>query len=269
MISVLIVDDEHLVRKGLRMTIDWRSLGYEVAGEASNGLEALQLVGSLKPDVVITDVRMPLMDGIEFMREIRRQALQTRLVVISGYEDFAYAKGAVDYGADGYILKPVDNSQLVALLDKLAKEIRQDSLLQQLYRERLIGRLASLLNEIRIRKVGQTHALVEEVLRVIESCYMEDLSVKLLADRLHISPYYMMRVFKERQNKTINTYLTEYRVERAKRLLADRRTKVYEVGAMVGFPDPKYFSQVFKKIVAMTPKEYQQMASVLQGGAEP
>ena len=225
-------------------------------------------MGSLRPEVVITDVRMPLMDGIEFMREVRKQSYQTRFLVISGYEDFAYAKGAVDYGAVGYILKPVDNSQLIELLVRMAREIKQDSLLQQLYRERLIERLASVLNAVRARKAGQTHVLVEEVIREIESRYMEDLSVKLLADLLHISPYYMMRVFKEHQNTTINAYLTEFRMEKAKRLLGDRRTKVYEVGAKVGFPEPKYFSQVFKKYTSMTPKEYQQQASMLQGGAE-
>jgi two-component system response regulator YesN len=211
---------------------------------------------------------MPLMDGIEFMREVRKQSDRIRFLVISGYEDFAYAKGAVDYGAVGYILKPVDNDQLTELLVRLAKDIQQDSLLQQLYRERLIERLASAVNQIRTRKAGQTHVLVEEVIREIESRYMEDLSVKQLADLLHISPFYMMRVFKEHQRKTINAYLTDFRLEKAKLLLRDRSTKVYEVGAMVGFPMPKYFSQVFKKHTSLTPKEYQQRASLLQGGTE-
>jgi len=152
MIRTLIVDDEYLVRMGLRVTMDWEALGYVIVGEATNGLEALQSMGSLRPDVVITDVRMPQMDGIEFMREVRKQSSRVRFLVISGYEDFAYAKGAVDYGAAGYILKPVDNGQLAEYLIKLAQEINQETMLQQLYRERLIGRLASAINAVRAKK---------------------------------------------------------------------------------------------------------------------
>ncbi|MFD0714500.1 response regulator [Paenibacillus sp. GCM10027626] len=267
MIRAMVVDDEYLVRMGLRATVDWEGLGYEVVGEAANGVEALQSIEKMQPDLVVTDVRMPLMDGIELMREVRRRTGTTRFVVVSGYEDFAYAKGAVDYGASGYILKPVDNGKLEELLAKLAGEIRQDSLLQQLYRERLLGRLVVALRQARNRKAAQSHLLVEEAVREIEARYMEELSVNQLADRLHISPYYLMRIFKEYKNKTINAYLTEYRIHMAKLLLQDRRTKVYEVGAKVGIPDPKYFSQLFKKHVALTPKEYQRQAA-LPGGTE-
>lgn len=124
MFKVLLVDDEVFVRKGLQELIDWEQLGYVVAGEAENGEEALAMMESLRPDLVITDIRMPVLDGLELIRSVMETGgLDPIFIIISGYHDFKYAQQALRYGVHDYVLKPIDDEELSAALKKLAGKI--------------------------------------------------------------------------------------------------------------------------------------------------
>ncbi|GAA0349035.1 response regulator transcription factor [Bacillus horti] len=118
--KVLLVDDEKFVRMGLRSLIDWEKCGYEVCGEATNGEEAIHFIKQAAPDLVITDIKMPVVDGLELIREIKENLeLQTNFIIVSGHNDFAYAQKAVRYGVLDYILKPIDKDELQKSLSKL------------------------------------------------------------------------------------------------------------------------------------------------------
>ena len=108
MLKVLLVDDEVIIRQGLKKIIDWQSIGFEIAGEASNGDEAIELTEILSPDVVITDIRMAQSDGIELLRELKKRKTDCKIIVISGYDDFSYVQEAMAANAYSYLLKPVD-----------------------------------------------------------------------------------------------------------------------------------------------------------------
>lgn len=116
MYRILIVDDERIIRVGLKKIIDWDEHGIEIAGEASNGLEALESFRSLKPDLVLTDIKMPVMDGFELIKEIRKDSAKTKIIIISGYDDFQYAKEALKYGVENYIIKPINKEELSSTL---------------------------------------------------------------------------------------------------------------------------------------------------------
>ncbi len=105
MIQVMIVDDEMLARAGLRSLIDWNAHGYELVGEADNGQKALELIEQLKPSIVLTDARMPVMDGVELIRECAERGTDTRFIVLSAYGDYDYVRNALKYGAVDYLLK--------------------------------------------------------------------------------------------------------------------------------------------------------------------
>lgn len=117
--SVLIVDDEPMIREGLRTLIDWEKYGYEVAGLARNGKEGYEKFRSLKPDLIIADIKMPEMDGITLLENIREQNKRTRFILLSGYADFDYAKRAISCGAEAYLLKPIDEEELIDKLIEL------------------------------------------------------------------------------------------------------------------------------------------------------
>jgi Response regulator containing CheY-like receiver domain and AraC-type DNA-binding domain len=119
----MLVDDEPIVRKGIRTSINWSSYGIEIVGEAPNGMAALEKALELKPHIVITDIRMPLMDGLQLSENLRKELPDTQIVILSGYEDFAYAKRALRIGVNDYLLKPVGEKELVSLLLKLKEEL--------------------------------------------------------------------------------------------------------------------------------------------------
>ncbi|KRF06792.1 two-component system response regulator [Paenibacillus sp. Soil766] len=127
MYRIMLVDDEVGVRNSIKAKIDWASAGFAIALEAANGLEALQLLGEQPlPDIVITDVRMPQMDGIAFVNACKEKYPGLRIIVLSGYSDFEYMKAAIQLGVKDYLLKPVVRSELTALLGKLAAELEED-----------------------------------------------------------------------------------------------------------------------------------------------
>lgn len=136
MYKVLIVDDEPEIRQGLRLKIDWDGLGFAIAGEASNGEEALRFLAREAVDVVLTDMNMPAMDGIAFLDACHNEYPSLRLVVITGYEDFQYAKSAVRNHARDYLLKPVTREELAEAVSKVKKELDQERQVQD--REQLV-----------------------------------------------------------------------------------------------------------------------------------
>ena len=125
MFSVLLVDDEKIILQGLKHGFDWASHNFEVVGEASDGIEAIKKIKDLNPDIVITDIRMPKYDGIEFMKALKASHFDTEIVVLSGYDDFMYAKEALDAGAFTYLLKPVNLDVLSETINKLKDKIEK------------------------------------------------------------------------------------------------------------------------------------------------
>ncbi|RCX17531.1 two-component system response regulator YesN [Anaerobacterium chartisolvens] len=127
MINTLIVDDEILLRKGLIALIDWKALGFQITGEASNGLEANEFIENNAVDLVISDIRMPIVSGIDLMRSVRERQKDIKFIILSGYDDFSYAQNALKYGAVSYVLKPFEEEEMVAELQKVKNDIEQSA----------------------------------------------------------------------------------------------------------------------------------------------
>ncbi|MBT2697458.1 response regulator [Bacillus sp. ISL-40] len=124
--KVIITDDEIQIRKGLRMKVDWEEEGFEIVGEASNGKDTLELLGCMDIDLVITDMRMPIMDGIEFAKRCQQEFPKVKVIVLSGYCDFELVRGSMKEGVRDYLLKPVAPDELVEALRKIRKEIEEE-----------------------------------------------------------------------------------------------------------------------------------------------
>ena len=127
MYRVIIVDDEPVIRKGLRETIEWDSLGLEVAGEAADGIEALKLIKAVRPEILITDIRMPDMDGIQLIQEVKKLDFDVKITILSGYSEYDYLKAAIRLGVDNYLLKPIDNDELISNLKNAVSEIEKEA----------------------------------------------------------------------------------------------------------------------------------------------
>ncbi|WP_252361570.1 response regulator, partial [Paenibacillus terrae] len=174
----IVVDDEIFTRKGLLQLMDWEACGFEVVGEADNGEDALELIGSVHPDLVITDIRMPVLDGLELIRcVIGRWTDHPAFIILSGYSDFAYAQQALRHGVHDFMLKPIDEKDFSATLRRLSKRLHHEQQNAQLYQSRRTGELLETLT-----MNGEDDVVVpawEQQLRLGEAAHMYYVLVEL------------------------------------------------------------------------------------------
>jgi len=249
-ISMLIVDDEPIISQGLRYTIPWETYGVDVIGEAADGKEALEIIAQQPVDLVLTDVRMPEMDGIELAKTIQAEFPVTRVIIISGYEEFEYAREALRYGVRDYLLKPVDIDQLLDTVQKMKEEIVREK--ESSVQEEQNNWTAFLQKENEEKKSW----VIEKAKEYILAHFQGDLKASEVANELHITPNYFSMIFKKEMGKSFNEYLNDIRIEKAKYLLMDTSDRVFEIATEVGYKEYKYFVQVFRKKTGMTPTDY-------------
>jgi two-component system response regulator YesN len=154
MYKVLIVDDEYMIREGLKRIIAWGEYGLEITGEAENGKEALEMIAWKKPDIIIADIKMPIMSGLELIKEINRQKLNVRIIVLSGYDEFEFVKNAMKYGAGNYLLKPVSTEELTLAINEIVDDMDKSLVYDVIKTEGLIFFRNSVLNRIIKNEIG-------------------------------------------------------------------------------------------------------------------
>ena len=243
--KVLIVDDEAPIRKALSQTINWPLLDCEIYDTASNGKDAIKKLEQEQIDLVITDVKMPLIDGIELSRYIYEQHLHTRVIILSGYAEFTYAQSAIQYQVSKYLLKPVSKDQLIEAVKDVLKNKLESSETDS----------ATNIESNTAGSAASYSFFVKQALTYINAHLTEDLSLDTIAKNSHSNASYLSRMFKKEVGKSLITYITDQRIEKAKTLLhTDMRTS--EISIAVGIQDPAYFSVLFKKYTGMSPKQF-------------
>ncbi len=249
MTKVLIVDDEKYVRLGIKSETDWALIGCEDVGEASNGVEALEVAEETRPDLVISDIRMPKMDGIELAEKLIEKYPGTKVVFLTAYNEFEYARQAIRIGVSDYILKPFKDGELEGVIQRLL-HLHPNAPAGS---NELEDELISLKDKEEV-----TNRYVAAAIEYIETNYPDtDFSVSGLAESLGVSEGHISRLFKSDTDCSINNYLTKYRIKKAMDYLKDINVKVYEVADKVGYQDIAYFSNTFKKLVGKNPSDYQ------------
>jgi two-component system response regulator YesN len=166
MYSILIVDDEYLVRLGIKETINWEDYSIKVIGDADNGRDGLDMAMKLKPDIIITDVRMPVLDGLELLKAIKSANLDSIVIILSGYEEFDYVRAALHSGAFAYLLKPIDNSELINTILNGVKEIEKRRSSKQhfsLLKEELSSVRKHFLNDFLTGKINDASKIKEKL----------------------------------------------------------------------------------------------------------
>lgn len=256
---IMVVEDEQLVSRGIILTTDWQKMGCEVVAQAANGLEGDEMARKLSPDIIITDVRMPGMDGIEMMRKIRARDSGPEFIVISGYSEFEYARSAIQLGVSDFLVKPIEDGELEKAIARARQAIYNKHMVATYRKSAALpesGRM-QLLEECSVSPARFDDIdYVSRAVRYVADNYESDISIRSAADRLYISESYLSRLFKVKMGKTFGDYLTYFRIKKACSLLKDPDTKIYKIAQLVGYKDQRYFSVIFKKLVGMTPKEF-------------
>lgn len=242
---VLIVDDEYYIRQMLRVAIGWEEIGYEIAGEAEDGLSALREIERTRPDVVLVDINIPKLFGLELIERITKEYPGISVVILSAYDKFAYAQQAVRMGVFEYLLKPIDPEAIQQTFVRLQSRI--DKSRQQHGGEAPRASGEDPLSR-RVRAV------------ILENFRDPEFSPASLASILHVNPNHMSRVYRQETGGTIMDELIETRMAEARRLMDESPAMpVGEVARLTGYADPLYFSKAFKKKFGVSPQQIRKL----------
>ena len=361
MLKVLIVDDMDIIRRELKRLKIWgEETGFVIAAEAQNGQSALEVLENSSIDLVITDIKMPKVDGLELLQKIVEKKLCTCVVLLSDYTDFSYARQGLILGAFDYMAKPVGEEEIAALLQRAKafiyeknKEqervrsleqnleekvevffpkaetyliiecmgegdarcleaarrlvdlteanvgynlLKAESVLKNVFfeiakavfenkkwlehfidldqfkgitfvhckdisdlRAVFISRIEKICTLIHLLQCGKRGSdLVGQVTECALTHADEELSLTFIAEKLFMNKTYISETFKQKTGISLVEYLTRVKMEKAKKLFADGKLKIYEIGDALGYKDIEYFSKQFKKYAGMSPTEFRQ-----------
>lgn len=229
---VLLVEDEEIIRKGIKKMIEQVIGGYEVCGEAANGQEAIRMMQYVQPDVIVTDIRMELLSGLELIQKVRVHNEKLPIIIISGHADFRYAQQAISYGASAYLIKPVDRIELMQALAK-ACPAQENSQEAEDHNQMIVKVKSAILKQLD-----------------------GDISLRSIANEVGLNHQYLSALFKSITGENFSHYVTRKRIEKARQLLVTSGLKVYEIAELTGYRSEKHFSNSFKAITGVTPTEY-------------
>jgi two-component system response regulator YesN len=258
--GAIIIDDEQWIISLLLDIVPWREMGIQVLACARNGEEGLAACRILHPDIVLVDIRMPVRDGLELISQLRRSGSEVEAILVSGYAEFDYAKRAIELGVAGYITKPIDEDELVAVLEQAKLRIRER---RRMEKER--EAFALDWNRIKHQLEDNTnlccHAEIKDrrirrLVSYIDEHYTADLSLGQAAEIACMGATYLSEMFKREVGVSYSCYLTRVRLARAKELLERTNLRVGEIATLSGYHDANYFSRVFKEQTGMKPSEF-------------
>jgi len=252
MLKIIIVEDEDIIRNGLVHTIDWLSMGCVVIADAANGQEGLEKILELSPDIVISDIKMPIMNGIDMIKSAMEK-IRFKSLLLTSYAEFDYAKKAIELRVSDYLLKPVSEEKIRSSIEKVNRELYGTRKTAESLRKS--EEEANILNNYLLGDSGKNY-YVKISLEKIRDHFAERISIESVAEELGVSASYLSRKFKEITNHTFLELLNEHRIQQSVKLLNTGKFRVSEIGEKVGFNEYKHFYAVFKKFTGLTPSDF-------------
>ncbi len=268
MLRILIAEDELIERMVLKKTLVKRFGSQCEVLEAENGKRALEIFRSTDIHIVILDIEMPGMNGVQAAEIMRKEKSGFCIIFLTAYDKFEYAKKAIAVRAMEYLLKPYSEKELVSVVEEA---IRLSQKYERIQADENGGEAedqdmdlmegnnpvydgeGELIEEVSPNRLNVLVSMVEEY--ICEN-YMEDISMQDAARAVNYSEAYFCKMFKQQFGQNFTSYLTEYRIEEAKKLLRQPTVSVKEVGVRVGYPDSNYFARVFRRMTGVSPSEY-------------
>ena len=249
MIGLLVAEDELIERMVLKKTLEKKFDTQCRIFEAQNGKEALETFDREDIKVAIMDIDMPGIGGLQAAETMRRRKPQCRIIFLTAYDRFDYAKRAISMGAMEYLLKPYSSHEILEVTGQ-ALGLAAAAFAEE---EPLIRENPGKSEPEEPARLSVMASMVEEYLR---SHYMYEISMRDAAEAVNYSEPYFCKMFKQQFGRSFTSYLTELRIREAKKLLWKPNVNVKEIGVRVGYPDSNYFTKVFRRVTGLTPSEY-------------
>lgn len=257
MINVILADDEPIIRNGMIHIIDWESLGYHLAEAAKDGMEALDYIEQSNIQVLVSDIRMPFLDGLELIKIVKELHPEIYCILLTSYADFNYAKKAIELGIYSYLLKPVNVDELTHTLGNLKEEIEKIDM-----HKKYVSNLESYIRQLdadhhreTVQLSGTASADLGEKFILRHYCD-KDFSLTKAAQSVGFEATYYSKLFKQRYKIGFSDYIISLRIEKAKRLFATTLYTSSAVCDLIGYENYSYFSTLFKKKVGISPSKY-------------
>lgn len=252
---LLIADDEKNIRNGL-LSLPWNTIGIQKVYQAENGLEALKILEEKQIDIVISDIKMPGLSGLELAEFVQKNSLDTAVVLLTGFAEFEYAQKALRNGVLDYMLKPLRPKDILATVLKV-----KETLEKRRYKEKVVERYEGAANSRDYQEQISWHfrgvnEQAMEILKDVAQNFSQGVSLNSLAEKYHYSVAYLSRMIKKETGFSFSEILNSIRLAQAAELLQKDCGKISMAGEMAGFSDQKYFSQVFKKAFGVSPGEF-------------
>lgn len=242
MYKVLIIDDEKPVHTVITALGKWREYGLELPVSVMNGREGLKTMRELRPEIVFVDMKMPVMDGVEFLNQAGKEFPHTKFIVVSGFDDFSYAQVAIKNGAIDYLLKPIVEDDLDISLQKAVTLLNKE-------------------NNIVPEKTSSDANLpplevIYAIKNYIDKNYTTDISIAMFSEKYFFSKEYLSKFFKKEFGFGIYEYVLKLRMERARELLSDPSLQIKDIAERLGYSNNNYFSKAFKSYYHASPTDF-------------
>lgn len=237
MYKVVIIDDEPIIVTGLTKMLPWEDYGCQVVGTAENGLEGLSIIREKRPDIVISDIYMPRMDGLTMAAALKSEFEDMELTILTGYRDFELAQQAIKLGVARFVLKPSNMEELEEAIGVMVSNLKKKG---------IQGEQDSAANSF----------IVNRALEYMRQNYRQKVTLKDVADNIYVSQWHLSKLLNRHTGQSFSELMNGIRIEEAKELLKNPAYRVGDVAEMVGFLDMAHFSRVFKKIAGISANEY-------------
>lgn len=257
MFRIFICEDEMIVRRGLVMTTPWDKYECEVIGEAENGEDAFKKIIELRPDIVISDIKMPVLTGLELMEQVYA-VYRPAFIFLTAFSQFDFAVKALKLGAIDYLLKPFKDPDLQNAIDKAKQYV--SSVYQPILSEtsqEMFNQIDTIELKLSNSKKSK-HENLKKAIDFIKKQYDQEITVGDVALSIDMSESYLSRLFREETTYSFHEFLTIFRIKKACELLSDSYHRISEVSYAVGYRDQRYFSVVFKKYMGITPNQFKE-----------
>ncbi|MFH5187392.1 response regulator [Paenibacillus sp. TAB 01] len=256
MYKLLIADDESEIRNGLSSYFPWSEIGFEVVGQAQNGLEVLQCIAECHVDVILCDIKMPMMSGIEVAQTLFKQKSSIIIIFLSGYKEFEYAQQALIYGVKNYIVKPTKYSELFQVFSEIKERLDYQRNADPLQA------LPGLDEECEAcEDASFSDKIIKRIKEHVEANF-QTATLQSLSELVHMNPYYLSKYFKQKTGENFSEYILRVKMNKAAELLLDINYRTYEISEIVGYSNTKNFTRTFRKYYGKSPREFRNFETI-------
>ncbi|WP_449538959.1 response regulator transcription factor [Ferdinandcohnia sp. Marseille-Q9671] len=248
--NIVIVDDEPRTRQGLQRTLETWNNGEFTILTADSGEEVLRIAEEKKIHILLSDIMMPEMTGLQLLKQIKDRDMSPVVIVISAYSEFSYAQEALRLGVINYLLKPIGKKKLIEAVEEAVKVMQKQvraGMIEKVVDEKIVNVTTNM---------DSTKDTIREAISYIDQHLKDELTMKDVASHVHLNSSYFSVLFKEQTNVTFSEYVTRRRIQRAKELLLSTKLPINEIAEEVGYKTSKYFIKIFKENEGMTPSTY-------------